>query len=191
MADPIPQDAYDRAAAVFSRSFRFVEWRFVIAADRAEGIPTPFGDTDEKRRKATVAIDRQKWIYVFRTNTQGKSAGLPALVEEIHIDKSGEMAATPHDDIEKPINKRGKGEPLGKTMCLARRILGMPQVYRFLASRIRLEKAPIEELKKHIEQIAPPVILDPTDKNNSVIEDGGELLVPVVDPITVALHLHA
>jgi hypothetical protein len=187
MAEPIPQSAYDSAAAVFSRAFRFVEWRFVIATTLTS---TPFGDRDEPQRKATTPIDRQKWIYVFRNNHEREVYA--AVHEEIRIDKNGEMAATPADDIvnRKPIKQRSAPVALGKTMCLPRRIKGKPQVYRFFASRVRLEKAQIEELEKKISNFAPPVIFDPSE-NLSIMEQDGELLVPVVDPVTVALHLHA
>lgn len=185
MADPVLQKVYDEAAVVFSRSFRFVEWKFVIAS---KGTSTPFGDRDQPQHKATKEIDRQKWIYVFRNNHERE--GYADVEEEILIDKNCEMAATPWEEIEKELKARGKPEPLGKTMCLPRRRLGMPLVYRFFASRVRLPPDQIKELKKRITTFAPPVIFDP-GKNLSVIERDGELLVPVVDPVTVALHLHA
>src|SRR5262245_40634775 len=185
MANPIPQKVYDEAAAVFSQSFRFVEWKFVIAA---KGTSTPFGDRDQPQHKATKEIDRQKWIYVFRNNHEREAYA--DIREELRIDKNGEMAATPYDEIEKELQTRGKPAPLGKTMCLPRRIFGKPLVYRFFASRVRLPLAQIKELKTKITTFAPPVIFDP-GKNLSVIDRNGELLVPVVDPVTVALHLHA
>ena len=179
------QKAYDEAAAVFSRSFRFVEWKFVIAAKFTS---TPFGDRDQPQHKATKEIDRQKWVYVFRNNHEREVYA--EIREELRIDKSGEIAATPYDEIEKELKARGKPVSLGKTMCLPRRIFGKPLVYRFFASRVRLPLAQIKELKSKITTFAPPVIFDP-GKNLSVIEHGGELLVPVVDPVTVALYLHA
>ncbi|HWL95471.1 MAG TPA: hypothetical protein VNT79_18275 [Phycisphaerae bacterium] len=192
MADPISQADYDNAAAVFSRSVSFIEWRFVIAADpdRADGIPTPFGDQDQDRRKATVDVDRRKWIYVFSTPTQKKYIAEPTFVDEVRIDKGGAMAATPHDDRDKPIKSRKESESIGKTLCLPRRILGIPHVYRFFASRVRLEKEQIDKLKKSVEFLCPPVIFDP-DQNNSLIDEKGKWLVPIVDPVTVMLHLHA
>jgi hypothetical protein len=187
MPDPVPQEAYDRAAIVFSRSFRFVEWKFVIAA---QWTSTPFGDRDAPEHKAIREIDRRKWIYVFRTNLE--SEAYAEVREEIRVDRNGEMAANPApaDEIEKGLASRADLVPLGKTMCLPRRSLGSPLVYRFFASRVRLAPAQIKELKTKVMAFAPPVILDP-DNNRSVIEHNGELLVPVVDPVTVALHLHA
>lgn len=185
MGDPILQKAYDEAAAVFSQSFRFVEWKFVIAA---KGTSTPFGDRDEPQGKATTKIDREKWVYVFRNNHEREVYA--AIREEIRIDKSGKMAATPYDEIEKELKKRGDPVPLGNAMCLPRRIFGKPLVYRFFASRVRLPLAQIKELENQVTTFAPPVIFDP-GKNLSVIEKDGELLVPVVDPVTVALHLHS
>lgn len=184
MADAI-QKVYDEAAVVFSRSFRFVEWKFVIAT---EFTSTPFGDRDQPQHKATKEIDRQKWIYVFRYNHEREVYS--EVWEEIRIDKGGQMAATPSGEIEKELKTRGKPVPLGKTMCLPRRVVGQPLFYRFFASRVRLPLAQIKELKTKITTFAPPVIFDP-GKNLSVIVQDGELLVPVVDPVTVALHLHA
>jgi hypothetical protein len=187
MSAPVPQQVYDAAAAVFSRSFRFVEWKLVIAA---KGTSTPFGDREVSQQKATRKIDRLKWIYVFRNNHEREVYA--EIVEEIRIDRNGEMAATPSDKIERELKTRGDPVSLGKTMCLPRRMFGKPLVYRFYASRVRLPLAQIKELKSKITAFAPPVILDPDPgKNLSVIEQNGELLVPVIDPLTVALHLHA
>src|SRR5262245_38595191 len=138
MGNPALQKAYDEAAAIFSRSFRFVEWRFIIVSISAPGHSIPFGDLNEPIHKAIKEIDRDKWIYVFRHSVGEQYAPLK---EEIRIDKKGEMAATPHvreEDLKKEIPNRGKPVPLGKTMCLPRRIFGKPQVYRFFASRVQL-----------------------------------------------------
>src|SRR5687767_4794975 len=121
MADPALQNAYDQAAVVFSRSFRFVEWKFVIVAS---GTSTSFGDRDEPQLKATKAINRQKWIYVFRNNHEREVYA--EVQEEILVDKNGEMAATPYDEIEKGLKTRAKPLPVGRTMCLPRRIFGKP-----------------------------------------------------------------
>jgi hypothetical protein len=180
MVDPVPQEAHDHAAVVFSRSFRFVEWRFVIATPATS---TPFGDRNATPYQAAREIDRRKWIYVFRNNHERETYA--DVQEEIRVDKNGDMAAVPADRI-----GRADPAPLGKTMCLPRRRFGNPLVYRFLASRVRLAPAQIKELKSKVTTFAPPVILDPGD-NLSVIEYDGELLVPVVDPVTVALNLHA
>lgn len=185
MPDPILQKAYDEAAVVFSRSFRFVEWKFVIAA---MGTSTPFGDRDEPQHKATKKIDRRKWIYVFRNNDEADPRA--ELLEEILIDKNGDMAATCYDRLRRELDKRGSPVPMGRTMCLPRRMFGQPLVYRFFASRVRLPLKQMKELEDKVTTFAPPVIFDP-GKNLSVIEQDGELLVPVVDPVTVALHLHA
>ena len=179
MADPVPQEAHDHAAVVFSRSFRFVEWKFVIATPATS---TPFGDRDGTQYQAVREIDRRKWIYAFRNNHEREQYA--DVYEEIRVDKNGDMAAVPLDKI-----GQGDPEPLGRTMCLPRRRFGNPLVYRFFASRVRLRQAQIKELKAKVTAFAPPVLLDPGD-NLSVFEHKGQLLVPVVDPVTVALHLH-
>jgi hypothetical protein len=184
MSDSIPQSAYDAAAAVFSRSFRFVEWKFIATNDTAR---YPFGDHGQSIDTAIVPIDREKWIYVFMHHANEEYA---AIREEIRIDANGEMAATPWDKIEKPLKERGKPEAIGKSLCLPRRIFGTPEVYRFYASRVRLPLKQIKELERNIYKFAPATSLEP-GKNTTVVEKDGNLLVPVVDPITVLLHLHA
>jgi hypothetical protein len=175
------QDAYDTAAAVFSRSFRFVEWKFVIAA---KGHSAPFGDRGEPRHKAIKRIDRAKWIYVFR-HWPGEEYA--AIKEEILIDAKGEMAATRSDELEREIKDRGKPVSLGKTLCLPRRILGKPQVYRFYASRVRLPLKQMKELQSTIVGFAPTNSIQATTRRSVKRRRS----LPVVDPITVVLYLHA
>jgi hypothetical protein len=184
MVDTVPQAAYDTAAAVFSRSFCFVEWKMLSVSPAGT---SGFGDRGEPQLKAVKSIDRQKWIYVFRHNVAEQYA---AIREEIRIDASGQMAATPYDQIEKEIDQRGTPVALGKTLCLPRRVFGKPIMYRFYASRVRLPLAQIKALEKSVTQFTPVTNLEP-GKNSSVLEKNGEMLVPVVDPITVLLHLHA
>lgn len=184
-APALAQSSYDAAAAVFSRSFRFVEWKYIIAL---KGASAPLGDHGTPRASATRPLDRQKWIYVFRTDYAHETYS--PIKEEIRVDADGQMFATPYEQLEKVVAQRGTPVALGKTMCLPRRIMGKPKVYRFYASRVRLPLPQIKALEKTIHTFAPPTILDPGD-NTSVIEKNGETLVPVVDPITVALHLHA
>lgn len=184
MADATLQEAYDNAAAVFSRSFRFVEWKFVRIN---KTVAYPFGDDGEPAHKATKAIDRKKWIYVFR---HGVGETFAELQEEIEIDESGEMLATPHSRLDAPIKGRGQAIAIGKTLCLPRRIFGTRRIYRILASRVRLPSAQIKALKEKIHRLVPETSLEP-GVNTSVVEKDGEWLVPVVDPITVLLHLHA
>lgn len=184
MSDPIPQSAYDNAAAVFSRTVRFVEWKFIAVNETAR---YPFGDWDRSIDTATVPIEREKWIYVFMHHAGDEYA---AIREEIRIEPNGEMAVTPWNEIEKPVKHRGKPKPIGKSLCLPRRIFGTPEVYRFFASRVRLPLKQIKELENTIYKFAPATSLE-RGKNTSIVEKDGELLVPVVDPLTVLLHLHA
>lgn len=183
MADPVLQGAYDAAATVLSRSLRFVEWKLIIASPAGSA---PFGDAGEPRHKAIKPIDRVKWIYVFRHNVGDKFAELR---DEIRIDAAGNMAATRLEDLNAEASKR-KQQPIGKTLCLPRRVFGKPSVYRFYASRVQLPSEQIRALEKTVYTFLPATNLE-LGKNTSVVEKNGELLVPVVDPITVALHLHA
>jgi hypothetical protein len=83
MTDPVPQEAHDRAAVVFSRSFRFVEWKFVIAT---RATSTPFGDRGAPQYKAARKIDRRKWIYIFRNNHEQEAYA--EVLEEIRVDRA-------------------------------------------------------------------------------------------------------
>jgi hypothetical protein len=183
MAD-IPQSAYDTAAAVLSRSFRFAEWKYVIAWRGNSG---PFGDRGEAAHRALRTIDRTKWIYAF---SQDAGASYAAIKEEIRVEASGQMFATPPDEIERPIARRGRPVAVGTTMSLPRRLFGRPKAYRLYASRVRLPLAQMKALERTIHTFAPRTLLDP-GHNTSVVEQDGRLLVPVVDPVTVLLHLHA
>jgi hypothetical protein len=178
----IPQSAYDGAAAVFSRSFRFVEWKYVMAL---KGNSAPFGDRGAPAHKAVKAIDRTKWIYVFSYDLTDYAP----IKEEIRVEANGQMFATRSERIDKPIRDRGEPVALGKTLSLPRRQFGQPKAYRFYASRFRLPLAQIKALEKTIHTFAPRTLLDP-ENNTSVIERDGQWLVPVVDPLTVVLHLH-
>jgi hypothetical protein len=190
MKDPIPQTAYDEAAVVVSRSLRFVEWRYILLAE----LPVPFALPRTSIEKAIQEIDREKWIYVFRHD-----AGDPksmSLQEEIRFTAGGEMEATPHEDeaqLENASKNRAAPKPIGRTLCLPRRICGKPVFYRLFASRMRLQHAQLKDLKEKIYRFVPATNLQAPDRldASSVVEKGGELLVPVVDPITVMLQLHA
>lgn len=202
--DPVTQDVHDKAAAVFSRSFSFVEWTHVIASKTPSGIRE--GNTLPYRESFPPGTTKgERWIYVFR---RWRDIDPFDVVEEIHLSANGNLTATASDNLLKEVAARGKGEALGKTMTLPRRIRGRVQDYRFYCSRVQLPLAQIEALagvtKKpespeaisfdkqplSIDKFAPPVFLHP-GKNTSVFEANGRMLVPVVDPITIAQHLHA
>jgi hypothetical protein len=185
VTDTVLQEAYDNAAAVFSRSFRFVEWKFISINKK---VAYPFGDYKEPIAKATTPIDREKWIYAFRHDPG--STGYAELAEEIRVSADGTLAATPGDKLDKPIESRGRPTAIGKTMCLPRRVMGTRVVYRLFASRVRLPVDVLKELKLKVHRLVPETVLEP-GKNTSIIERDGEWFVPVVDPITVMLHLHA
>ncbi|MGC4093001.1 MAG: hypothetical protein QM756_34965 [Polyangiaceae bacterium] len=172
------QEAYDSAAVVFSKPLRFVEWKFVIPSENAS---VPFGDKGQDPAKAVREIDGERWIYVFRHD----GSGYAALKEVIRLDPSRDLYTTPMSP-----EKAGAAVLVGKNMRLPRRVLGVPKVYRIYASRVKLDKARIEALEATIHKFAPKVLLEPT-QNNSVLVGKDELLVPVVDPITITQHLHA
>jgi hypothetical protein len=170
------QEAYETSVAVFSRSFQFAEWKFVNCKTIP---PQPFADADRPTTEAILKVGRDgtraKWLYVFRDG--GDFADNQ---EEFHVDEKGAMSVV-----------SGKGRtPVGNTVCLKRMVLGNPQIYRLYASRVRLQPEQIKSLRTTIQKFVPRTSLAP-GRNTSVVVDGDKLFVPAVDPLTVALHLHA
>src|SRR5688572_11592154 len=94
--------AYDDAMAVMSKPCRFVEWKIYGGGAKVD-IWSPFGVSSDKK-SAWKEIEGERWIYVFRSYARTKSAGV--WVEELHLDKHGEIAATPMD---KAIDARSGG----------------------------------------------------------------------------------
>lgn len=199
-ADPVPQAVHDDAAAVFSRAFSFVEWKFAVAS----GDPFATGERGGKPPYRDIfpkgTAKGERWIYVF-----SRAIDEPfTLKEEIRLLASGDLAATPADHLFDR-GRRPAPEPLGKTMVLPRRSFGRVLEYRFYASRVPLPLALIRMLEgrnqegnpdpkapagRRIDQFAPRVFLDPGE-NNSVFERDGKLLVPVIDPVAIMLNWHA
>ncbi len=187
--------AYDDAMAVMSKPCRFVEWKIYGGGEQVESW-SPFGLAPDKKG-AWKEIEGERWIYVFQSYARTKSAG--RWVEELHLNEEGEIAATPMDkarDGRKEGNppverdKRPKPLPIGKTMSFARRIHGVAMEYYYFASRIRLPAEAIVAIGPNIAAYAPPINFEEDDRN-IVGEKDGALLVPVLDPITIAIHLHA
>jgi hypothetical protein len=185
--------SYDDAIAVMSRVCRFVEWKIYGGGEDVKNW-SPFGPSRD-RKSAWKEIEGEKWIYVFRSYARVASAGV--WVEELHLDKQGNISATPmekakSDKTGKPLERDKRPQPVafGKTMSFARRVHGVAMEYYFFASRIRLPASTIEAIGANISAYAPPINFEEDDANIVGIE-GGALLVPVLDPVTVALHLHA
>jgi hypothetical protein len=187
--------AYDDAMAVMSRPCRFVEWKMYGGGDDVTKW-SPFGPAKD-RSGAWKEIQGERWIYVFRSYARIKSAGV--WVEELHLSKDGDISATPMHEAARmeqgmPVplerDKRPAPVPVGKAMSFARRINGFAMEYYFFASRIRLPAASIQAIGPNIMAYAPPINFEENDSNMAA-DKGGAPLVPVLDPITIALHLHA
>jgi len=177
--------AYDEACAVFSAPVRFVEWKMYAARGTQPADWHPFG-LQRDRTGAWKEIEGERWIYVFRSYINVQSTG--QWVAELYLDK-GQLSATPMEDARVAPEKRAKPVSAGKTISFARRVNGHAMAYYFFAARTRLSLAAIDELQLHVQDYVPPHTFEPDDAN--LVVKGQEILVPVLDPITVAMHLHA
>lgn len=185
--------AYDDAMAVMSRPCRFLEWK-LYGGGKDPKQWGPFG-TSADRRTAWRKIKGARWIYVFRDFARVGSAAV--WVDELYLDKDGTISATPMDkarvgDSHKALerDKRPQPIPVGDAISFPRRINGVAMQYYFFASRIRLPAFAIDEIGPNISACVAPVTFEENDANLAG-EENGALLVPVLDPITVAVHLHA
>jgi hypothetical protein len=201
-----PVDAfYSWACAAMSPPVRFNEWKFMGSYGQdGQRYFAPMGLTDEKRDAAKEFFTKERWIYVFRFMA---SVGKVRLSHEIHFDgATRNLALTPMVpfenaraasgmDVAPDPAKRGAPEDLGgPTIRFPRRIRGEQVVYYFLATRVRLPAAQILEIEQdgHMHRWLPPVTFEPDDPNVLWPDKGSDhpVTVPVVDPITVAMHLH-
>jgi hypothetical protein len=179
------QRAYDSACAVFSERFRFVESRLYAVDDK--GASRPFNLTQE-RKDWVRPIKGEKWIYVFR---RMPGAATSKWVEEVRVATDGELFATPMEKARGKPDARPKGVPIGKTMRLPRRIQGYAFAHHFYASRLRLALSVIERLEREVHLHTPAVTFEPDPLDVNLLRDGKDLLVPVLDPLSVARNLHA
>jgi len=201
-----PVDAfYSWACAVMSPPVRFNEWKFMSTYGQSgQKYFQPTGLTNKKREATKEFFTTERWIYVFRFSS---SAGRVRLSHEIHVNGATHALAltamVPFEnkrvasgaDMAPDPNERGKPEDLGATTIrFPRRIQGEQVVYYFLATRVRLPSAQILEIEQdgHMQRWLPPVTFEPDDPNVLWPEKGSDqpAIVPVVDPITIALHLH-
>jgi len=191
MSDPVLKKAYDEACAVFTKPVRFVEWKMYEARGTEPKHLRPFGLTKD-RSGAWKEIEGERWIYAFRSyiNVQGVAIWW----EELHRGPGGDLSATPMDpsrvDPSKRVepDKRPAGVPIGQRISFPRRVNGHVLTWYFFASRMPLSLKAIDELQKHVQDYVPHQTFEENDPN--VIPGHDELLVPVLDPITVAMHLH-
>ncbi len=201
-----PQES--SAVAVFSQQVRFVEWKAMLA----NGVGwRPFEPDRDRRKNSWRPIKGKRWIYVFRREEAMRNA--PAvLCDELMLDADGKLHATPMkkmDDLRvqgvkgtdtgmseksKDLWPHPEDRPaqvqVGETVCFPQRILGAAQLHYFFGSRIRLSSASINELQLKISDWTPGVTFEHGDPNVVLNPKGAGLLVPVLDPITVGLHLN-
>ncbi len=176
--------------------------------------------SEEYEWGTTRAIEGERYIYVFsrRAWSDDKPTLVEELhlAEDGQIEaaKLGERRfpdPAPLDGKGSPLPERRQWSKIGTTMRFARRWRGSRMVHYFFATRVPLSRRSVEELRQNVALWVPATTFDDysfvlpstSDLNgagpktfgqwdpNLVTGQGpGALQVPVLDPITVALHLH-
>jgi hypothetical protein len=206
------RDIEPTVCAVISRPARFVAWKTLSLTEKGTWRPFTVESNEEGDAKVVpyAELDGERWIYVFRRAFKDRDPDprtpltreVYEWVDELFVDEDGVIHATPMANARKtPRPAKDDMVVLGKRLSFARRIRGSARDHHFFASRVRLPLDLVDVLEngdkeKKLPPIAPtlpPVTFEP-NADPHVIEDPEDeetLLVPVVDPITVALHLHA
>jgi hypothetical protein len=197
--------AYDDACAVFTRPFTFCEWKVYSVPSSDPAKWAPLGVSKDKTT-AYRDITHDVWIYVFRKFEDIESTP-PVWVEELFQAKDGTISAAPMAEQLALLSSNPKVEPkkrpevkaIGKTTTFPRRINGRRTLHYLFASRVRLPLSSVNSLMTGrvgakliktmmIDQWAPAYSFEKDDIN--LLEKDGKLMVAVLDPITIALHLH-
>ncbi len=195
MSDPTREEL--TALAIFSRKVRFVEWKAMYVKST---VWAPYFEEGWKPEDAYRQIDGERWIYVFRRDADRET--VPAtLVDELHLGKDRKISATPMKEMEdlrlKSADKnrwpeRGKRPtpvPIGDSVAFVQRLLGRTQWHYFFASRIQLTSEAIGQLQMNADRWMEPVTFEADDPSSFPGKVSGGWIVPVLDPLTVALHL--
>jgi hypothetical protein len=195
---------YGSALAVFSKPVRFAEWKvlqvnsptppkYVVADDWV-----PFGEQD--KAGAWKEIRGERWIYVFR-RPHGKT-DRPDWVDELHVESDGQkgsasykvsavpMWPVPPGTPKEGIRSKAQRKPvaLPDNPRFARRVLGEPQDHFFFATRIQLHPESILQLQDAVATWVTPILFE----GDAVVldPDAADVILPVVDPLTILVHLH-
>jgi hypothetical protein len=197
--------AYGDACAVFTRPFIFCEWK-VYAVPSADSTKwAPLG-VSKDRTTSSREITHDVWIYVFR-KYEGLESAPVQWVEELFHAKDGTLSAAPMAEQLAHLGSGSKVEPkkrpdvkaIGRTTTFPRRINGRRTFHFVFASRVRLPLVSVNTLVTgrvdakvvkgmRIDEWAPAYSFEKDDIN--LLEKNGQLMVAVLDPITIALHLH-
>jgi hypothetical protein len=191
-------EAYDTAFAVYSPRVTFVEWTMLEVQSENDGAWWPYADyTGGRLFRTWQGIEGERWIYVFQ---EGLGAGSVTLVEELFLAGDGQIHATDMDKLKAQRKAhgswpepaaRGASIPIGKTICFLRQFWGQPLTHYFFSSRTRLPGKLIAHLENTVAKWKLGVTFTPTDRNMFPASNGNDAFVPVLDPITVAMHLSA
>jgi hypothetical protein len=207
-ADGKRDAAYQTAFAIVSPAVKFVEWTlFENYRDkpwyediRAAGKWLPF-QYGAQRAKNWREIQGERWIYVFRDEQQAGSSRNPTCVDELFLDKDGNLymtATEPHVQADGTVawpergkhganNARGASKPIGPTICFVRQFVDTVFEYWFFATRFQLPANALNDpngLRSKVWRCGPPMTLSPDDR---YLFDGK---IPLLDPITIARALH-
>ncbi len=181
------------------------------------GVSMHYG-SQEYEWEPTRAIEGERYIYVFSRRAWAK--GTPTFVEELHLRADGQIEVAKLDarrydraldGKDSPIPEKPQWIKVGTTMRFARRLRGSRMLHWFFASRIPLSRRFVEELRLSVAlwvpattfddyafqppstsepNVTPPSTFGQWDPNVVTDQGPGALQVPVLDPLTIALHLH-
>ena len=191
MAKPTLKEAYETAFAVFSPAVQLVEWKLYKVTDKPDS-GWLWGSWRE--------IPGRRWIYVFR-RPKGAKTSSAQLADEFFLDGDKQLHATPMDTLRTEMEatggkwpergKRGTQIKIGTTVSFIRQFLGKPFEYFFFSARVQLPSKLIDELQKKLPNWTQAVTFEPDDRNVIWGKEGENPRIPVLDPITIAIHLHA
>ena len=135
------------------------------------------------------------------------SSGVAVWCDEL-VSRKGELHAAPVDPQLSMMTtmKFGDTDPkrpgfvhVGKAVSFARRLRGVATKHYFFASRVRVPLGVITKLQQHITEWVPSHTFEENDSHSFRATKGdetalgvkeGSLVVPVIEPLTIALHLH-
>jgi hypothetical protein len=200
--------AYQTAFAIMSPAVTFVEWTlfenyldhpwYQDITDPGKWLPFEFGN---QRAKNWQEIHGERWIYVFRAEQVAGKARIPTCVDELFLDKDGNLHGTiterhvrpdgtvdwPERGVRGAGNARGASKPIGRSISLVRQLVDKVFEYWFVATHFQLPAKALNDLNRLPSKVwlwAPAITLSPDDP---LFFDGK---VPVLDPITIAQALH-
>ena len=186
----------NRAATVWSQSFRLAEYKTYVISDPSPKAWGPVALGAEKPEDHLQPL-RNKFVYVYRAWAGDKlPTDLTRCVWELFVDGSGQISGLAADPkrsglsggFERDPTTRPATAPIGNDLKLETSIGGSPVTYFLFASRIRLDANGIKRLEDDTKAELPALDLTKTDLN-TLAPLAGAVHVAALDPITIAENL--